>query len=63
MKVVVDMELCDAHGTCVDACPEVFELDDDDELHILNDMPAEGLREKVVAAQRSCPKAAIRITG
>ncbi|MCZ4492501.1 MAG: ferredoxin [Baekduia sp.] len=61
MKVVVDMELCDAHGTCVDACPEVFELDDDDELHVLDANPPEVLRDKVMAAARSCPKAAIRI--
>ena len=29
MKVVVDELRCDAHGVCVDACPEVFALDDD----------------------------------
>ena len=61
MKVVVDMSLCDAHGTCVDLCPEVFELDDEDELHILDEAPEEVLREKVLAAARSCPKAAITI--
>ena len=32
MKVIVDELRCDAHGVCVDACPEVFALDDDDDV-------------------------------
>ena len=40
MKVVVDELRCDAHGVCVDACPEVFALDDDDDLvRVLVDEP------------------------
>jgi ferredoxin len=61
VKVIVDFDLCDAHGTCVDACPEVFDLDDDDNLHILNENPGEELRGKVQAAVRGCPKAAITL--
>ena len=34
MKVVVDELRCDAHGVCVDACPEVFALSDDDLSHV-----------------------------
>jgi len=33
MKVHVDLAVCEAHGECTYAAPEVFELDDDDELH------------------------------
>ena len=45
MKVVVDELRCDAHGLCVDACPEVFALDDDDDLvRVLVDEPDESLR-------------------
>ena len=29
MRVVVDELRCDAHGVCVNACPEVFALGDD----------------------------------
>ena len=29
MKVIVDVLRCDAHGVCVDACPEVFALSDE----------------------------------
>jgi ferredoxin len=61
VKVIVDSDLCDANGVCVDACPEIFELDDEDNLHVLNVEPPADLREKVEAAVRGCPKAAITL--
>ena len=30
MKVTVDHELCSGDGICVELCPEVFEMNDDD---------------------------------
>ncbi len=59
MKVVVDMDLCEAHGVCVDLSPEVFALDDNDDLVLLMEFPREELRDSVVGAARGCPKAAI----
>lgn len=60
MKVIVDMMKCDGHGTCVDACPEVFALGDEDDLvTVLTDEPPEELRSKVDRAVQVCPKAAI----
>ena len=62
MKVVVDELRCDAHGVCVDACPEVFALcDDDDKVRVLVEEPDESLRDKVHRASVVCPKAAITI--
>jgi ferredoxin len=61
LKVVVDHELCDANALCVEAAPEVFQLDDDDELHLLQEYPAESLRKKVEKAVRLCPKGALRL--
>jgi ferredoxin len=62
VRVVVDELRCDAHGVCVDACPEVFALtDDDDKVRVLVDEPDESLREKVHRASVVCPKAAITI--
>ena len=61
MKVVVDMNLCDLHGLCVEAAPEVFEIGDDGELHVLNETPDPGLRAKVDKAVRECPTGAISI--
>jgi len=53
MKVVVDLNLCDLHGLCVEAAPEVFEIGDDGVLHVL--------RAKVDKAVRECPTGAISI--
>jgi ferredoxin len=61
VRVVVDFSRCDAHGKCVEVCPEVFDLDDDDQLIVLDETPPEALHRKVEDATRQCPKAAIRI--
>ena len=64
MKVIVDEFRCDAHGVCVDACPEVFALsDEDDKVRLLTDEPDESLREAVNRAVALCPKAAITLEG
>ena len=61
MKVIVDFELCEANAICVRVAPEVFKLDDEDKLHILNEDPGEELREKLKIAERRCPRRAIKI--
>ena len=43
------------------AAPEVFELQDDDTLVVLQETPDESLRDKVDDAIRACPKTAITI--
>ena len=60
MKVQVDMDLCQSHGECCFAVPEVFELDDDDVLQYEAE-PDESLREKVERAAKACPVTAITI--
>ena len=59
MKVVVDLNLCDLHGLCVETAPDVFEIDDDGNLHVLNASPPDNLRAKVDKAVRECPTGAI----
>ena len=64
MKVIVDELRCDAHGLCVDACPEVFALDDDDDVvTVLVEEPDDSLRDELARAAQACPKAAITIEG
>ena len=59
MRISVDRDACEANGVCVSLVPEVFELDDDDELQILVlDVP-EDLAEPVLTAVSACPKAAL----
>jgi ferredoxin len=61
MKVTVDHELCEANGVCAGIAPEVFDLDDADELHILlPEVPAR-LADVVRHAVGSCPKMALRL--
>ena len=61
MRVVVDWDLCESNGLCMAAAPEVFELQDDDTLMILQETPDEALRAKVVDAVNACPKQAITL--
>jgi ferredoxin len=64
MKVIVDELRCDAHGVCVNASPEVFALDDtDDVVRVLVDELDESFRDQVNKAALACPKAAITIEG
>ena len=61
MRVVVDMNLCEANGLCMGVAPEVFELTDDDELILLQERPDESMRSAIETAVRQCPKQAISI--
>jgi ferredoxin len=61
MKVIVDLSNCDLHGLCVEAAPEVFEIDDKGVLQVLIEAPPEELRAKVEKAVRECPTGAITI--
>ncbi|MCA9821911.1 MAG: ferredoxin [Dehalococcoidia bacterium] len=60
MKVEVNHDVCEGHGKCEMAAPEVFELRDDDLSYVLVDEVAPALKEKVDRAIRLCPRAAIR---
>ena len=63
MKVVVDYDLCEANALCMDCCPEVFRVEEDDTLTVLLDDIPEGLRAKVEESVRLCPRQAIVIEG
>jgi ferredoxin len=62
MRVTVDRDACEANAVCAGLVPEVFEVDDEDTLHILADPVPGGLAEQVRHAVRSCPKAALKLT-
>jgi ferredoxin len=61
MKIVVDFDQCEANGICVGYAPDVFELDDEDSLHIsVDEVPADRLAD-VETAVAQCPKAALKL--
>ncbi len=61
MKVVIDFDLCEANARCMEVAPEVFQVDDEDNTHVLIESPGEELRAKVEEAVRLCPRQAISI--
>ena len=61
MKIIVDYDLCEANAVCMAEAPEVFKVDEDDNLNILDENPGEALRTKVEAAVRLCPKQALKL--
>ena len=61
MKVRVDRDACEANAICAGLVPEVFEVDDEDVLHIRVDDVPDKLVESVRSAVRACPKAALSL--
>ena len=63
MKITVDLELCQGHGQCEDAAPEVFRVSDDGFAELLvPDVTDAGLETKVRDAASRCPTDAIRLS-
>lgn len=64
MKLLVDYDLCEGHGECAIAAPDVFDLNESGEkVVLLQEEPGEELREQVVEAVKICPIAALQLEG
>lgn len=63
MNVVIDWGLCEGNGACALEAPQIFEMDDDDNLIVLEQTQSENQRGALEAAARACPKRAITIEG
>jgi len=63
MRIVVDFDLCQSHGLCTEAAPELFELRDDGFLYVLNETPGPEFAAKAEKAVLECPTGAITIKG
>lgn len=61
MRVEVEWNLCESNALCMAAAPEVFLVDDDDKLQLLNSTPDPSMRAAVQRAVRVCPKQALRV--
>jgi ferredoxin len=63
MRVDVDWGLCESNGVCMVLVPEVFHLDDADELHVLKTETTPEMDVHVREAVRQCPRQAISLLG
>jgi ferredoxin len=59
--VIVDPDLCESNGVCVDLAPDVFALTADERLAILASEPPAARRAAVEEAVRACPRLALEI--
>lgn len=62
MRIDVDLTLCEGHGQCLLAAPDVFDLPDDaDHVVVLDQDPPERERDAVVRAAAMCPAQALSV--
>jgi ferredoxin len=61
MKIEVDFGLCEANAICMAIIPEVFQVDDQDYLEVLNDEVTPENESQIREAVRQCPRQAISI--
>ena len=61
MKIVVDQTLCEGNAVCEALAPELFAVDNDYRVRVLNDQPDESNRTVVEQAAAGCPRMAIRV--
>jgi len=59
VRVSVRKNKCIGSGACVIACGSVFAIGDDGFVVLLDEQPAEDLREQVEDAADACPAAVI----
>jgi ferredoxin len=62
MELKVDRDLCEANAVCCGLAPDVFELDDDEQLIIKVPNPGDDLLAKVQKAVDRCPKNALALS-
>jgi sterol 14-demethylase len=60
-RIEVDFDLCKGHAACMSEAPELFHVNEEGRLTVLNDRPGESLVAKANAAAKYCPTQAIRV--
>lgn len=61
MRITVDRSKCTALGVCESLAPELFEVQEDGSLIILNERPEGSLCSAAREAVEGCPTEALRI--
>ncbi|HVW41505.1 MAG TPA: ferredoxin [Amycolatopsis sp.] len=60
-EIVVDRDECEANAVCEGILPEIFKVDEDDNLQVSNVHPPAELLDKVQEAVDMCPKRALKL--
>lgn len=61
MRVDVNLPVCEGHGLCAQVAPEVYALDDEGYVKLLQDPVPEPAHAAAAAGARVCPVTALRI--
>lgn len=61
MRIVVDQDKCSALGICESVAPDLFEVQDDGSLVILEEKPGSDMHDVAREAVEGCPTAALTI--
>jgi len=61
MRIIVDYERCEGHGLCETSAPQVYQLDDEGNVHLLVEEVPGHLENAAAAGARACPVAALRV--
>ena len=61
MRIVVDLDLCQGHGVCESEAPELFEVNRDRTVEVLDRTPDESQRRALEAAVKYCPTHALSL--
>jgi len=59
MKAFVDRTLCTGCGLCIEICPKVFEMDDDNVARVVCDLIPTEVKHLAQEAASTCPFKAI----
>jgi ferredoxin len=62
VRVSIDRDHCEGYVNCVDAAPDVFEMDGSDKAIVLIDEPGSELHVAVRRAVRMCPAHAVIVS-
>ena len=58
-RLKADFGACQGYANCVDAAPEVYDIDDDGVVVLLREEITEEERPRIEEAARSCPVSAL----
>jgi ferredoxin len=63
VRIEADLSRCQMNAVCVVIAPDVFDVDDDDGVRILQQEPAPDQQENAIEAVANCPVQALKIVG